>query len=190
MADIRMPTVAVNLPAELVAKMEDLKKSDGVKIRYNDRFYSVNRVSTQLARDLASCQRCEKQLESKEQTLEAKERSLDAARDQLASMKTEKEKLELLVTQMEADLKTLRLSQTRSQFHLDDSRLSSIKARLDDIRDQMRAQQTASELCGEFLNDTIPVDKKVTQSKDQVIQAAEEYLSESSPASSVAVQKP
>src|SRR5438552_12681879 len=122
--------------------------------------------------------------------LDAKKTSLEAAREQLASMKSEKEKLEVLVATMEADLKTLRVAQTRSQFHLDDSRLSQIKARLEDIRDQMKVMQTASELHAEFLNDTIPVDKKVTQSREQLIQAAEEYLGDSKAESSVAVQKP
>jgi hypothetical protein len=167
---------------------EDLKKGE-VKILYHDKFYSAERVRNQLARDLASCQRCEKQLESREKMLDAKERALDAGREQLASMKSEKEKLEVLVETMEAELKNLRLAQTRSQFHLDDSRLSRIKATLDDIRDQMKVQQTATELNAEFLNDTIPVDKKVNQSKEQLIREAEAYLGETKSDSSVAAEQ-
>jgi hypothetical protein len=120
--------------------------------------------------------------------LEAKETALEAGLDQLASMKSEKEKLEVLVDTMEAELKTLRLAQTRSQCHLDDSRLSQIKARLDDIRDQMRAQQTVSELNAEFFPDTIPVETKVAPSKDNVIKAVEAYLGDSKPESSFASQ--
>lgn len=173
----------------LLAMKEDLKKAD-VKILYGNRFYSADRVSQKLARDLASCQRCEKELESREQMLEAKQRALEAARDQLASMKTEKEKLEVLVATMEADLKTLRLAQTRSQFQLDDSRLSRIKQTLADIRDQMRAQQTASELTAEFLNDAIPVaQQNIVPSKDQVIKQVEAYLGDEKADSSVAAQK-
>ena len=167
---------------------EDLKKGD-VKILYHDRFYSAERVKDRLARDLASCQRCEKQLDSREKMLDAKERALDAAREQLASMKSEKEKLEVLVETMEAELKNLRLAQTRSQFHLDDSRLSRIKATLDDIRDQMRVQQTATELNAEFINDSIPVDNKMTQSKEQVIKEAEAYLGEPKADNSVAAEQ-
>jgi hypothetical protein len=122
--------------------------------------------------------------------LDAKETALEAAREQLASMKSEKEKLEVLVATMEAELKTLRVAQTRSQFHLDDSRLSKIKSTLADIRDQMRAQQTASELNAEFLNDVIPVDKKVGQSREQLIKEVEAYLGESQADTSVAAQKP
>jgi chromosome segregation ATPase len=172
----------------LYAMKEDLKKGD-VKILYHDRFYSAERVKNQLARDLASCQRCEKQLESREKMLDAKERALDAAREQLGSMKSEKEKLEILVETMEADLKNLRLAQTRSQFHLDDSRLSRIKATLEDIRNQMKVQQTATELTGEFINDTIPVDKKMTESKEQLIKDAEAYLGESKTDNSVAADQ-
>jgi chromosome segregation ATPase len=152
-----------------------------VKVLYGDKLWSVDRVRSKLARDLASCQRCEKELESREKMLEAKETALEAAREQLGSMKSEKEKLEVLVETMEAELKTLRVAQTRSQFHLDDSRLSRIKQNLDDIRDQMRAQQTASELNAEFLNDVIPVDKKgvQAQSNEQLIKDVEAYLGNS-----------
>ena len=168
---------------------EDLKK-DSAKIFYNDRFYSADRVRDKLARDLVSCQRCEKELESREKMLEAKETALEAAREQLGSMKGEKEKLEVLVATMEAELKTLRLAQTRSHFNFfDDSRLARIKANLDDIRDQMRAQQTASELAGEFLNDVIPVDKKVSQSKDQLIKDVETYLRDGQADRSFAAQQ-
>jgi chromosome segregation ATPase len=174
----------------LLAMKDDLKKGE-VKYLYGDRFYSADRVSQKLARDLASCQRCEKELETREKMLEAKETALDAAREQLASMKSEKEKLEVLVEQMEAELKTLRLAQTRSQFHLDDSRLSHIKQTLADIRDQMRAQQTASELTAEFLNDSIPVAQpKTVPSKDQVIKQVEAYLGDDKAESSVAQQEP
>jgi chromosome segregation ATPase len=173
----------------IYAMKEDLKKGE-VKILYNDRFYSADRVRDRLARDLVSSQRCEKELESREKMLEAKETALEAAREQLGCMKSEKEKLEVLVATMEAELKTLRVAQTRSQFHLDDSRLSRIKATLDDIRDQMRAQQTASELNAEFLNDVVPVEKKVGQSKEQLIKDVEAYLGETKSDNNFAAQQP
>ena len=173
----------------LLAIKDDLKKGE-VKFLYGSRFYSADRVSQKLWRDLASCQRCERELESRDKMIEAKETALDAAREQLASMKSEKEKLEVLAAQMEAELKTLRVAQTRSQFHLDDSRLSRIKQTLADIRDQMRAQQTASELTAEFLNDTIPVaQQQAVPSKDQVIKQVEAYLGDDKADSSVAAQK-
>jgi hypothetical protein len=176
---------------QLAAMKEDLKR-EPVRVLYGDKLWSVDRVRNKLARDLASCQRCEKELESREKMLEAKETALEAAREQLASMKSEKEKLEVLVETMEAELKTLRVAQTRSQFHLDDSRLSRIKQNLDDIRDQMRAQQTASELNAEFLNDVIPVERKgaQAQSKEQLIKDVEVYLGETKSENNVAAQQP
>ena len=175
----------------IYAMKEDLKK-EPVHVLYGGRPWGADRVRNKLTRDLASCQRCEKELESREKMLEAKETALEAAREQLASMKGEKDKLEVLVETMEAELKTLRVAQTRSQFHLDDSRLSRIKQNLDDIRDQMRAQQTASELRAEFLNDLIPTDKKVSQpqSNEQLIKDVEAYLGDSKPDNSFAAQKP
>ncbi len=184
-------TTKVNLTKQrerIFTLKEDLKKADAY-VTLGEKRYSADRLSVRLARDLAACQRCEKDLETREKMLEAKEAALEAANDQLASMRSEKDNLEVLVDQMEAELKTLRVAQTRSQFHLDDSRLSQIKARLEDIRDQMRAQRTAQELRAQFLGDSIPVETtKVAPSKENVIKAVEAYLSDGKPEDSFAAQ--
>ena len=59
-----------------------------------------------------------------------------------------------------------------------------------DIRDQMKAQQTVTELTAIFVNDMIPVDKKVVQTKEQLIKDVEAFLGDSRSDSSVAVQQP
>ena len=56
-------------------------------------------------------------------------------------------------------------------------------------RKQMKAQQTASELAAEFLNDNIPVEKKAAApSQEQLIKDVEAFLGESRPDSNLAAQ--
>jgi DNA repair exonuclease SbcCD ATPase subunit len=169
--------------------MRDDLKSGAVKISYGGHTYSADRVRDKLSRDLASCKRCSEELTAKEQLLEAKEKALDTAREQLASMRSQKEQLEVQIAQIEADLKTLRLAQTRSNFQIDDSRLSRIKGALADIRKQMKVQEKEAELYATYSADPIPVEQKV-KTPAQLDKEVEEFLSESSKPESTVVEKP
>jgi chromosome segregation ATPase len=143
----------------IMAMTKDLE-TGAAKISYGGRQYSAARIREKLNRDFGSYQRCAAELKSKEQLLEAKEKSLEAAREQLTSMRAQKEELEVQVAQLEAELKAVRLAQTRNKFIIDDSALAQCKATLADIRNRLRVEKTTAELHGEFANDTIPVDQK------------------------------
>src|SRR5262249_2571293 len=160
---------------DMIRAMNQDLRSGATKVVYNGRSYSATRIREKLARDLASCKRCADELKAKEQLLEAKERSLEAAREQLSSMKTQREQLEVQIAQLEADLKTLRVAQTQTAFHLDDSRLASIKSQLDDIRSQLQVEQKAGELYGVFSNDFINVETKAP-SQAQLSHEVDEFL--------------
>src|SRR5262249_23094024 len=133
-------TTRANLDTQkqAIAQMAQDLKSDSQTVVYNNRQYSRARISEKLARDLASCKRCETELKSKEQLLDAKERSLEAAREQLASMKDQKRELEVKIAQLEARLKTVRLAQTKNKFQFDDSRLAHIKQSLADVDNRLK----------------------------------------------------
>jgi DNA repair exonuclease SbcCD ATPase subunit len=133
-----------------IRAMNDELKSGVQKVSYNGRTYSADRLREIVARNLDSCKRCADELKAKESLLDAKERALDVAREQLGSMRSQKEQLEVQIAQMEAELKTLRLAQCKSNFHLDDSRLSHIKAALQDVRTQMRVEQEEGKLFETF----------------------------------------
>lgn len=145
--------------AHLLAVTEDLERGSTV-LAYGGRNYNRERVEELVAADLASFKRCEAELKSREQLLDAKEKSLDAARQQLAEMKEQKRDLEVQIAQLEAELKTVRLAQTRCKFQLDDSRLAEIKASLADVRNRLKVEKTSAELQGEFANDVIAVEKR------------------------------
>src|SRR5712692_6275716 len=145
--------------ASIMAMTEDLEKGLQV-ISYKGRDYSANRVREKLAKDFASYQVCEAEVKTKDRLLDAKERSLEAAREQLSSIRTQKQELETQVAQLEADLKAVRLAQTRNKFHFDDSRLARCKEILADIRNRLKVEKTQEELQGEFANDpTVAVEQ-------------------------------
>jgi chromosome segregation ATPase len=127
---------------------------------YDGRTYSAERVRTKLSRDFDSFKTAKTTLESREALLEAREKALEAAREQLTSMKAQKQELEVRVAQLEAQLKTVRVAQTRNKFQIDDSHLSRCKEALAEIESRLKIESRTSELQGEFANDAIPVEKK------------------------------
>lgn len=175
-------TVAVqNLRDEITtvaAKLDKEKDSirdmtQQVSLRSDGR--STDRLQRNLAIKLDAAKQCAESLKTKEQLLEAKERALEAEKAKLDSMRHLKDQLTVQVTQMEAELKTMRLAQTRSEFSLDDSRLSRIKQQIADLRTQIKVVQTEGDLLAAFDNDTTPADKKIKTS-GQLVKEAQEFL--------------
>ncbi len=156
---------------------EDLK-SGVQRIKYGEMYYSRDRIKAKLARDLVSCKRCADELKAKEALLEAKEEALQAAKEQLESIKQQKQDLEVQIAQMEAELKAVRLAQTRSNFRLDDSRLGQIKESLKNLRTRIDTERQEAELVAAYANE-IPVEKKVKSAED-LSKEVEAFLSDSS----------
>lgn len=177
--DIADTRTKLDKQRDKIRVMKDDLKSGITPIVYAGRAYRVERVRDMLEVDLGSCQRCEEALKHKEQLLEAKEKSLDAAREQLSSIKAQKQELEVHLAQLEAEVKTLRVAQTRSKIQVDDSRLAQIKGSLAEVRNRLKVEMRTTELTGDFVNDTIPAEKKV-RSSDDVIRDVEAYLSDGS----------
>jgi chromosome segregation ATPase len=173
-------TVRINLKQQkenILTMTRDLE-SNNEQIVYDGRPYSKTRIKEKLDRDFASYKRADAEMKSREQLLDAKERSLGSALDQLASMRDQKRELEVSVAQLEADLKAVRLEQTKSKFQLDDSRLAQIKASLADIRSRLRGEQIEAELKGQFASDnSIPVEKK-SKSTTEVTKEVRDYFND------------
>jgi len=136
---------------------------------YDGRPYGAEQVRGKLTKDFASYKICEAELRSKEQLLDAKERSMETAREQLNSMKQQKQELEIQIAELEAELKTVRLAQTRNKFHFDDSQLARCKATLAEIRTRLNVEKKTGELEANFgVNGDIPVEKKAKNSEELI----------------------
>jgi hypothetical protein len=174
---------------ESVADLRNSLLSATATVSYNGRSMSVERAEALLARKVDACKSCQSELKAKEDLVEAREQGLEAERDKLAAMKSQKEQYEVQIAQLEAQLKTLRLAQARSNFQLDDSRLSRIKGMIADVRSQMQVEEKTAELVGQFCDEETPPAAKPVKSKADVIQAANELLGESRPSTKLAEKK-
>jgi peptidoglycan hydrolase CwlO-like protein len=170
--------------AVLLKLSKDVDSGESLFI-YNGVSYKRERILEKLSRDLDSCKRAESELASKQQLLEAKERALDAARQQLSTIRDQKQELEVQIAQLEAEVKTVRLAQSKCKFQVDDSRLSEIKKSLGELRSRLKSEKYAAEMEGEFSNDPIQVGQQVRPAGD-VTREVREYLQGNKPDNKVA----
>jgi chromosome segregation ATPase len=125
---------------------------------------------------LRTCRNVERELANTQKILDAKKAGVDAARQQLVEMRQQKEQLEVMAAEFEAQWKTLQLEQTRSRLKLDDSRLGEIKASFEKLRQRIDVERRKSELAGQFTSETMPVLEKSTDSTQSVIDEVKEYF--------------
>jgi chromosome segregation ATPase len=124
---------------------------------------------------LRSCRNIERDLANTQKILEAKKSGVDAARQQLVEMRQQKEQLEVMAAEFEAQWKTLQLEQTRSRLKLDDSRLAEIKGSFEKLRDRIEVERKKAELAGQFSQVEFVPEKKA-ESAQTVIDEVKEYF--------------
>jgi chromosome segregation ATPase len=129
---------------------------------------------TQVKDRLRTCRNLEKELANNRKVLDAKRQGVEAARQQLVEMKSQKQQLEVMAAEYEAQLKTLALASTQARIKLDDSRLAEIKASLERLRERIDVERKTADLAEKFNTDTM-TEKKAESTKD-VIDDAKEYL--------------
>jgi chromosome segregation ATPase len=160
-----------------IQTMTEELKSGNERVVFGGQRMTRTRMAEALAQNIRSSQRLEEEIKAREQLLEHKERALDSAREQLASIRSQKEQLEVEVARLEAELKAVRLAQTKSKFQFDDSKLAEIKRTLGDIRNRLRVTQVETDLQNQFGEDLTPTAERPVKSADEVIKQAEAYLS-------------
>jgi hypothetical protein len=119
-------------------------------VSYYGTDYPTAKVRELLAADWEAYEAAKGALERKEQLLLAKEASVREARKKLAGWAATREQLEAKLTQIETELRTVRLSETRAGVELDNSKLSNFKKSLGELERRVKVMQTEQELNGEF----------------------------------------
>jgi chromosome segregation ATPase len=130
---------------------------------------------TQVKDKLRNCRTIERELANNKKVLDAKKAGVDAARQQLVEMRQQKEQLEVMAADYEAQLKTLALEKTRSRIKLDDSRLAGIKAAMDKLHERIETERKTALLAEEF-NTGKDVTVKTTENGKNPLEDAKEYL--------------
>jgi len=162
---------------EVVRNMTDeLREGKNQVVSYRGQKYSAERFQEKLSIALLGAKQCADNLKAKEQLLEAKDRSLEAAKAQLSSMRTQKATLEVQIAQLEAELKTMRLAQCKSEFQLDDSRLSHIKAAIADVRSRMKVVKVEAAMVGDFENGLNDSGDGKVKTKAELVKEAQDFL--------------
>jgi chromosome segregation ATPase len=134
-----------------VTAMRDALADGGTqKVVLGDDTYPRVRVQKQLARDFDLYKTCEAQLAAKKKLLESRQECLAKAREQLTAMQDSRRDLEVQVSQLEAQYNTLKVTQTRSKFALDDSALSKVKEGVEALRNRIKADEQKAALQAEF----------------------------------------
>ena len=90
-------------------------------------------------------------------------------------MKQQKDQLEIMAADYEAQLKTLALEKTRSRIKLDDSRLAEIKASMDKLHERIETERKTAQLAEEF-NGGKTIENTKAESNKDIVDQAKEYL--------------
>ena len=158
-----------------IAAMRDALNEGGNKlVVLGDDKYPRVRVEKQLGRDFDLYKTCEAQLAAKRKLLESRQECLAKAREQLTAMQDARRDLEVEVSRLEAEYNTLKVTQTRSKFNLDDSNLSRAKQGVAALRDRIAAETASAALQAEFAEGPITVGNTV-KTKDLLKQIDEHF---------------
>jgi len=145
-------------------------------IVYGDTRYPASRIKEKLTKDFDAFKTSEKALDTKEKLLQSKEEGVAAAREQLDAMRGVKEQLTVELSQMDTELKLIRLQETKSKFHVDDSRLARIKDSIKDMHRRIDIAKKELALQAEFADTgAINVDQKVKT--NEVLKDIDNYFS-------------
>jgi hypothetical protein len=159
--DVAKTRLALDKRLSEIQTMRDDLKSGAKLIVYNNTEYPASRVRAMLAADWESYKRAEEGLKSKENLLEAKEKALAEGHKQLGSMTGLKDQLAAELDQVEAELKTLRLAQTRNNIQIDNTRITRFNNSLDELKKRIRVEKTELQYEGIFSNHPAQIEKTV-----------------------------
>lgn len=185
MADVErlnrdITTTKANLDEQktrLVQMAKDLETQE-TQFIYAGKIYSREIVAKKLEADYKSYNRVLNEVKTKEQLLSIKQRELDAAREQLTTIKDQEQQLKVQIAELEAELKTVRLAETKSKFQIDDSRLSDVKRSIEQLRFRLDAERKKAELDAEFFGNEFVqgVDKPAARPVSEVAREIREKL--------------
>jgi DNA repair exonuclease SbcCD ATPase subunit len=172
--------------SNLQTKLDDAKRdlaiytnaieNDTKRVSVDGRQLSAAQVASQVKDKLRTCKVLEREVANTQRVLDAKKQGVEAARQQLAEMKRQKEEMEVLAAEYEAQWKTLQLEQTRSKLKLDDSRLAEIKQSFEKLRERIEVERTKTVLAEQFQTNTLTAPEKKADSTKDVVDEAREYL--------------
>lgn len=141
--------------------------------------YTGTSLKDKLARDLKSYKTCEKDLSTKTQLLAAKKEALEAARRQLSEIHVVRQELEVEAARFETEIANLNEAKARTKFRtdFDDSRLAKIRESMEQLRQRLEVERTATELAGQFANQAAATEvTTISEPSKDVVAEVREYF--------------
>jgi septal ring factor EnvC (AmiA/AmiB activator) len=141
---------------EAVQTLRAAVESGNTFVSFEGKQLSRSAATDKLRRDFAAYESLEKDLQAKQKMLAARESAMESSREQLEAMKDTQRQLKVELCQIEAELKALRVAQTRSRVQLDDSELARIKDGIERVKYRLRVEQKTLDLQNEYTDTPAP----------------------------------
>lgn len=116
-----------------IQRLRDDLSAQNVSYTYAGRTYTSAQVKTDLSNRFLRHKTVQQTADQLRNMLDSREKSLASANERLEAMLNSRGQLEVEVENLQARLASLRVSQTASELHIDDSALSQTRQLLDDI---------------------------------------------------------
>jgi len=144
-------------------------KSGAELITYGYTKYSREQVKTDLTRRFDAYRTCEAGLKAKKDLLEAKEDKLAQAMKKLEEMKNARTEMEAELARLEAEYEGVKIAQAKSNFQIDNSEFSRLKASMAELKTRVQIEKKKCELAGQFINSPLnPRVEKAVEQRDLV----------------------
>jgi peptidoglycan hydrolase CwlO-like protein len=144
----------------LTARAEAMSDASAQYIYYGDRKLPVADAKKQLGRDLKIYEQAEALYKSKSNELQIREEELKGVQEQVEALIAARNQAETEVAQLESELVTLRLAETRSRYQADDSRLADIKQSMQKVRDRLNVAKEKLVIDAQYGTAVIPAETK------------------------------
>lgn len=142
----------------LQARAALLEKPDTLTVYYDSQKVSIAEAKRRLGADLKSYQWAEALLKSKTQLLQTRQEELRFAQEQLEALVAAQKQAEAEVAQLETEMMTVRLAETRSKYQADDSRLADIKQSIQKVKDRLQVAKEKLSLDAQYGTETMPAE--------------------------------
>jgi chromosome segregation ATPase len=146
------------------------------RVVYGGVEYTSDELRDTLAREFDAYKMAEGALKARQEELKARQQGLDAGRVKIDAMRNAKEQLLAELAKIEAEYRQVQVTETRSKFQVDNSRLANIKASMKDLRDRVEEIKIRDQIAGEFTHESI-VEKVEQKAKaDAVVKDVDAYF--------------
>jgi len=155
--DKEVQTTKANLDKQETAlrKMaNDLVGTDTTLV-YEGREFSRDSVGRKFELDKKAFKIAQSELKTKEQMLALKRKELENAKAKLDAIRDQERALKLEIQEIETDLQTVRLQQTKNRFVVDDSRLGEVKKSIEELRFRLETEKRTASLEAEYFGNDI-----------------------------------